>query len=356
MIAETAEPHLRGMLIGAPFISYSLGILLVYALGAFFHWRLVAWCATVMPVISFLALFLAYESPTWLARNGQLTKAAEALNWLRGGDQYAKKELQQLTQRIEIEKALQLANNNKTESFVDLMKQSAVVKPMIVINCFHMLLILSGTYLVVFYAVDIISEFGGESMDMMKAAVMTAVVRLIFTVIYCYLMHTVPRRAMVMWSGIGSGLSSIVLSTFMYIRLGQPKTTFDLYFAGFCILVYLGSNTGFMAMPGCMVGELLPARIRGRYAGYIFAVFNFSLFGVAKAFPYLQYTLKTRGLFMLFGLASFAIVILFFFLLPETKGKSLTEIEDYYSGKNWVWSKRDKSMERNKTEKNKIHA
>lgn len=331
---------MRGMLIGAPFVSYSLGILLVYSLGAIFHWRHVAWGGTALPMISFVALLLAYESPVWLARNGFLAKAEKSLNWLRGGDIYAKKELQQLIGRIQNEKAMESTLTSKRETIIDVLRHRSVLKPMIIINAFHILLVLSGTYLVVFYAVDIVSEFGGEEIDTMHAAVFTAIIRLIFTILYCYLLHVMKRRTMVMFCGIGSGISALVLSIFMYVRTGYAKGPIDTYVAGICILVYIGSNTGFMAMPGVMIGELLPAKIRGKYAGYIFTFFNLVLFSVTKIFPIVQYSIKTRGLFLMFSVASFGICLLFYFLLPETKGKSLGEIEDYFGGKNWLWSKR----------------
>lgn len=357
LIAESSEPHLRGMLIGAPFVSYSLGILLVYCLGAVFHWRHVAWSGTALPMISLMALFLAYESPVWLARNGFLSKAEKALNWLRGGELYAKIELNTLLNRIEKEKALEETADKNADSFFQLMKQPSVIKPMIIINGYHILLVLSGTYLVVFYAVDIVSEFGGEGIDTMHAAVFTAIVRLIFTILYCYLLHVVNRRTMIMMCGIGSGLCSLTLSVYMYARVGQPKSTIDVYVAGICILGYIASNTGFMAMPGVMIGELLPAKIRGKYAGYIFSIFNLTLFGVTKIFPLVQYTIKTRGLFLIFSMASFGICILLHLLLPETKGKSLNEIEDYFGGNNWLWSRRHRSdVELSKSKKSRNYA
>lgn len=63
------------MLVGVPFVAYSSGILLVYALGSFLHWRLAAWCGLLLPMISFVSILAAPESPTWLARNGYYDKA-----------------------------------------------------------------------------------------------------------------------------------------------------------------------------------------------------------------------------------------------------------------------------------------
>lgn len=53
------------MLVGVPFVAYSSGILLVYALGSLLHWRLAAWCGLLLPICSFMAILAAPESPTW---------------------------------------------------------------------------------------------------------------------------------------------------------------------------------------------------------------------------------------------------------------------------------------------------
>jgi Sugar (and other) transporter len=65
------------MLVGVPFVAYSSGILLVYALGSLLHWRLAAWCGLLLPMLSFMAILAAPESPTWLARKGYYDKARE---------------------------------------------------------------------------------------------------------------------------------------------------------------------------------------------------------------------------------------------------------------------------------------
>lgn len=310
----------------------------MYALGAVLHWRAVAFCGMLLPAISLVALFLAPESPAWLARVGQMERASKALQWLRGDKDMAKDELKQLVIRFENEKTHHTAN----DGFFKSLTRSAVIKPMIIINGFHFLQILSGTYIVVFYAVDIIHDLGTD-IDSMTAAVLTAIVRLVFTVLYCIMLLYVRRRSMVITSGIGSGVAAIVLGIFMYSRLDQPKTPVDLYVFAVCTLVYIAANTGFMAMPGIMIGELLPARIRGQMSGYIFTAFNIALFMVAKLFPAFNTMMKTHGLFIMFGVASFGASLLMYLMFPETKGKTLGEIEDYFEQSNYLWMNRKKT-------------
>ncbi|KAJ9574687.1 hypothetical protein L9F63_008148, partial [Diploptera punctata] len=84
-LGEVAEPKMRGLLSSIPYVSYSLGILLVYILGATLHWQTVAWLATILPIMSLLSFILLPESPVWLVRNDRVEEASKALNWLRGG-------------------------------------------------------------------------------------------------------------------------------------------------------------------------------------------------------------------------------------------------------------------------------
>lgn len=272
----------------------------------------------------------------WLVRKGFIIRAEKALQWLRRNNLIAKTELQELISRCDNENLTTTAN----ESILKACTKSFVLKPLVIVNIFHVMMILSGTYLIVFYAVDIISEFGTD-VDSMTAAVYTAVTRLIFTICSCFLLYHINLRTLGILSGLGSGLSTLVLAIFTYVRMGHVKSTVDTVVPAICILCYVAANTNFMVMPGIMVGELLPARIRGRLSGYIFTGFNLFFFVVAKVFPYVSQRLKSHGVFLMFGLASFGASLVTYLLLPETKGKTLGEIEDYFHGKNWLWMGRE---------------
>jgi hypothetical protein len=51
----------------------------VYGFGSILHWRIVAWCSIIMPILSFFAIALAPESPNWLARKGYYEKAKKGM-------------------------------------------------------------------------------------------------------------------------------------------------------------------------------------------------------------------------------------------------------------------------------------
>jgi MFS family permease len=97
------------VLIGAPFASYSLGILLVYTMGSMLPWRVVAGLCAILPLCALLALYKLPESPPWLAKVGKHEEALRALTWLRGGQMaQARSELAVLAARREHEEKVRI--------------------------------------------------------------------------------------------------------------------------------------------------------------------------------------------------------------------------------------------------------
>lgn len=391
LISEVAEPRTRGALAGTPMVSYSLGIVCVYVLGAALPWRVVAWLGTGLPLLAFVALSLLPESPTWLVRRGKLPKARQAMRWLRGGASAAKQadhELDQLVERLRAEGG---ATTEKQESAGDVEKtppqtppprenclrafsQPSVYKPFLLVTTLNILQIFSGTYLVIFYAVDLIHK-ADPNMDQYLAAVLTAVVRLVFTAVACVLLSWTGRRPLALFSGTISGVAAVALGTVLYMRTPLPTTEtvvaaavtatlgeeavtemqldMDIEsaadsdpYAGVimgCLLIYMAANTcGFFVLPLITIGELLPAKVRGLAGGYIFASFNIGLFAITKVFPSITAEIGPHGVFWIFGLASLAGTIFIYVALPETKGQSLAQIEDYFQGENFFWITRHK--------------
>ncbi|XP_016973896.1 facilitated trehalose transporter Tret1-2 homolog [Drosophila rhopaloa] len=336
-IAETAEPNLRSLLICAPYVAYSSGILLVYSLGSTMYWRSVAWCANILPLLAMVSIFCIPETPAWLLRNGFDKRAMQALTFLRGSEINAQKELNDMKQRLAKERVTTRTNEN----IFQLCCQRAALKPLVIVIVFSLLQMFSGTFIVIFYAIDMISEFGAE-FNPKKAAIGTAAVRVVCCMCFCVILIFVRRRNIMIVSGIGSGMFCLALSAFQYARHGQPKMFYDVLVGGGCLLGYIIFNTALMVMPGIMIGELFPARIRGRTAGGVFASMNVALFIFAKIFPALQAMLKMRGVFLVFGVSSLLLTVFMGMFQPETKGRSLEHIEDYFNGNNWLWFRRDR--------------
>jgi hypothetical protein len=252
--------------------------------------------------------------------------------------------LKQTIEKVEKAKLTSL----KKQSVLKTIFQPHVLKPLILINLFNVLQILTGTYLTVFYAVDIlheICEFDGADITTFQGAVVISLIRFLLTIVYCYLLLKCRRRVLYLSSCFFSGVFAMLLSLFLYYKytIAEKDTLTDLIIKGLLILLYIAFNSPLMLLPGIMVGELLPSHVR-HWSGIIFTAFNLMLFGIAKTFPLMHQTFRIRGLFAMFASASFFAAILFYWLLPETKNRSLSDIEDYYSDSNWIWQKRNKKL------------
>ncbi|XP_026327179.1 facilitated trehalose transporter Tret1-like isoform X2 [Hyposmocoma kahamanoa] len=334
-IGEISEPRLRGILIGTPFVAYSVGVLYVYALGGALPWRHVAYLCVVLPALAVTALCFAPESPTWLARRGRFHEAMAAMSRLRGDPDTAQRELHELVNAREKEKA----RGEENIRFLATVFRLPVLKPLMLINAFNMLQILSGSYVVIFYAVDIVKKTGG-SLDPHVVANASALVRLGITVVACVLLLKITRRCLVMISGIGTAVSTLALT---YILTQTNTENEPSIIPPVLILSYVAFNTlGFFLLPGLMIGELLPTKVRGLCGGYIFCIFNAVLFGFTKLYPVMENNMGMAAVFGLFGGSACLATIVLFLLLPETKDKSLLQIEQYYQKPNILWVTRKK--------------
>lgn len=271
------------------------------------------------------------ESPIWLIRNSRSEAAMESLIWLRGDANVARLEFDELSVRYEDEMANRRHKTAASSSSLwQDFREPYAFKPILIIFPFLVLFNLSGTYLIVSYALDIISQVN-LVVTAQNANVILSTVRLIVTIGFCWLFMHVRRRRIYLIAGIGSTISTFALGYVVSRSSDDPNhTTTNTWIAGLLLLIYVATNTGLMIAPGFLTGELLPARIRGRFAGYIYTFFSVISFVLNKMFPLLNYHIGMVGVLTVFGVASVLTTTLVYFMVPETKGKSLIEIEQYF--------------------------
>ncbi|KAK5644846.1 hypothetical protein RI129_006146 [Pyrocoelia pectoralis] len=332
-VGEVSTPKARGILSSTPFVSYALGILLVYALGSL-EWRVVAGLSTITSIISVLMYFLCRESHVWLIRQGKIREATIACIWFRGNKiKEAHKEIEEIITRYKNEKIV--INNWKC------VFEPYSLKPLVITTIFNLLQTLSGVYVVVFYASDLIGEMGIGNLEIseMFAAILTAVVRLAFSIVACLLLHRINRRSLALLSGLSTAVTALTLGICLHFQINS-------YFMPICLLVYVAANTiGLLILPGVMIGELFPARVRGITGGLSYTLLNIFMFGVAKLYPWIKGTLKIYGLFCLFGVSALLLCVLVYFTLPETRNKTLGDVEDYFKADGIFWStKKEKKV------------
>lgn len=143
------------------------------------------------------------------------------------------------------------------------------------------------------------------------------------------------RRPLLLLSAIGMAICSFILGLYFYL---QNKTTVDVtniswlpILAVCCFLVLF--SIGYGPIPWMFIGEVLPRQIVG-YASSICCMFNwFGAFIVTKFFSDLTSLVGSYGAFWIFAIISVLSAIFVFFLVPETKGKTLEEMQVILMGK-----------------------
>ncbi|KAH0567402.1 hypothetical protein KQX54_009540, partial [Cotesia glomerata] len=347
LVGETADPGIRGFLVSISIAAYCAGILLVYALGSAFTWETVAFSGIILPGISLLTLSLVSESPVWLVRRGKINAAKKALMWLRGGDtKQIAAEMSDLISRTKQDDMR--ASSSVSTSFRERLSETkakivhpGVLKPLIIINVFLVLQAFSGTYIIVYYGVDLIQDIGKGSVDKYMAAVVTAVIRFIFCLLSCFLLLKIGSRTIAIVSGTGTALSSLVLAA--YVLAKSEESYLDKYIIGTCLFLYVSLNTiGLFTLIGNIISELLPHRARGIGGGCSMFMFNFSLFITAKIFPLVKEAVGMGGVFIIFGVSALILTTFMWLTFPDTRNRSLQEIEDYFNGESILWVKKKK--------------
>lgn len=341
-MAECADPILRSFTVNVGYVSLSIGVLLGFALGTFLHWRTIAWVCIVLPAITLFSIAFIPETPVWLVRNGNIEKALKSLTWLRGNEILATKEFGKLSTRFDDEKSLEWQQSEQAQTFWKICTEKGVYRPTIIVFLFIIFFNLSGTYLIVIYAVDIVNDLQLPLIDKSTGTVILSAIRLAVTVLFCWLFIHVQRRKIYLLAGIGSTLSTAALAFYIFGDFSKaldPAT--DVCIKGALMAMYVATNTGFQITPGFMIGELLPAKVRGRVAGYLYTVFSIVIFIIAKMFPSMRNQIGIDGILVVWALASLSATMLIYFTIPETKGKSLEEIEDYFRYGGWIYRLRN---------------
>lgn len=215
--------------------------------------------------------------------------------------------------------------------------------------------IFTGTLLVIFYAVDMISETQDRAtgFDSFTIAQLTAFVRLAFILVANWLLYWVPRRLHAMAASSVCACAALSLSCFLFIQVKtrhsfSPET--HTWITPTLISIFIAANTcAFLPLPSAIMSEILPAKIRGTASGYIYAVNDVMQFSLSKLYPWLKETLGIHGLFLTFGINALLCCVFSYLFLPETQGQSLPQIEEYFRNNTLFWFKRDKRSGRSST-------
>ncbi|XP_003746110.1 facilitated trehalose transporter Tret1 [Galendromus occidentalis] len=320
-LGEISPVEKRGILGAGHQLNCVIGILVTYIFGVLMGPSLLAITCIIPVVLNALAIFFMPESPTWLSKNKRpIGEIMSSLYFLYGR-----------TVRAEAQRELlQEAQDNTANDFVitDLFHRS-VLAPLLIALGIMLAQQGSGINAVVFYTKNIFIQAGVTSIDPGVQTIIVGFVLVVFTVPGALLMDKAGRRPLLLISSSATLFGTILFIVFYAIRPATgavPGSIAWMPIAGLSIYV-AGFACGLGPVPWLMMGELLPVRARGAGTGIATAFNWFCAFLVTFIFPDVSKSPGPHYAFAFFAVITVLGIAMVIFLVPETKGKSLEEIE-----------------------------
>lgn len=328
-ISEISPFQQRGALVALNQLAVTVGILLSYIVDYAFayseRWRWMLGLGAVPGLLLFLGMLYLPDSPRWLLSRGYDAKARSVLQRIRGRKENINKEFQAIKKTIEVE------CTDWTFVF------SHRVRPVLWIG-FGLAFIqqVTGINTILYYAPSILQMAGfGSSATSILATMGIGAILVLVTVIALPLIDFVGRRPLLIAGLIGMGISLGVLA-FLF-RLGTAIPDALHWLALISMLVYIASFSFSLGpIMWLMIAEIYPLRVRGVGASLATCMNWASNLLVTVTFLKLVEIIGASGTFGLYMFCCIVSLAFVYWLVPETKGITLEQIEaNLFSGKRW---------------------
>lgn len=312
------------------------GVMYTYIIGAIFPYTELPLFCGVLNIIFVILFFKAPESPMYLMQKGRRDEAEDALICLRGKKYNVHKELELMEEEINSKKA------EKVPFFQELSKRSSVLSLLV---CLMLMFFqqLSGINVVIFFMESIFHD-AGSTLDPDICTIIAGVAQALATLGSTVLIDYTGRRILLQISSAVMALCLAVLGYYFHEKTqGSDVTQFGSIPVIAVVVFIIMYGVGFGPIPWLMSGEILPPEVKGTGLGIASCFKWFLAFAVTKAFQPINDALGPATSYWIF--ASICVTAFFFstFVIIETKGKSLIEIQEEMFGKKGKRKKTKKS-------------
>ncbi|APY09421.1 D-xylose transporter XylE [Winogradskyella sp. J14-2] len=332
-IAEIAPSNIRGKMVTYYQLAIVVGFFVVFLATYFignnlteaqniqFGWRRMFWSELIPSILFLVLLFLVPKSPRWLALKGDDDAALRILNKVHGEVQ-AKNEIKEIKESLE-------TNNNKEK--VNYLSK-AILIIIIIGTALSMLQQFTGINAVLYYGADIFEKalgFGKE--DVLAQQILLAFVNLVFTFVAMFTVDKYGRKPLLYIGSIGMIVGFLLLGVSL-----QQNAVGLVSLIG--VLVFIASFALSMGpVVWVILSEMFPNKMRS-VAMSVAVAAQWAANGlVSQTFPMVMESEANNsapwnGSMPYFIFIAFILVIIFltYKFIPETKGKSLEEIEEFW--------------------------
>ena len=318
-IAEISPARIRGALVSVNQMAIVTGILLAYFINWVFagsgpsNWRYMYATGAIPSVLFFLLLLRVPESPRWLVKKGREDEAGRVLTRV-GTAEAAAREIRDIKETMALERG----------SFGELF-QPGFRRPLFVAIVLAVFQQITGINAILYYAPRIFESAGFARMSAIGQSTIIGFTNMIFTVVAIVLADRVGRRPLLLIATGGMGFSLVLLgAAFKYQFLPASALLF-------IILLYIAFFASAMGpLVWVVMAEIFPIRMRGAAMGLATLILWFADFIVTLTFPVISDKLNASAAFWIYAVMCAFDLVFMIFYLPETKGKTLEEIERHW--------------------------
>ncbi|KAF5287669.1 hypothetical protein FQR65_LT12199 [Abscondita terminalis] len=316
-LAEILHKNIRGLICSLLCVAAVTGILIMNILGSYLTIRDSSFVSLTIPITSLLIFIWMPESPNYFIMKGEKEKAKKCLIKLRPLTE-VEAELEDIAKSVD----------DKPIKLLDFFLSKIYRKRLLVLTGLQAFQQLSGISAITIYAQTVFKETTDAISPLMAVAVLHSV-EAIFSAISSLLIDKVGRRPLLIASTTIVAITLLVIGTYYYLTTEEYIDAKQIEWLPIsCFVVFIiAYSFGLLTVPTFIAGEIFPTNLRS-HAG---AFANFSYFVIAfVASKFFQVTKDTYGKhvpFLTFGLFSILGLIFIIYFIPETKNKSLHEIQ-----------------------------
>jgi sugar porter (SP) family MFS transporter len=320
-ISEISPAHNRGKLVSMNQFAITFGILVAYITDYLLigfgenSWRYMLAVPAIFGTAYLIFLLTSLpESPRWLLSKNRRDEAIIVMNKI-GGQQLINDELP------EMEKILIIEKGKEKIRFGEIFKGKTgkIVLIGTLIAAFQQI---TGINAVIMFAPEIFQSAGSAKVDSMMLSVIVGLVNFFMTIVALWLVDKKGRKTLLLWGAAGM----IISLAYLCFEFGKPvQNGVGVLIA---LLVYISFfAASFAPVMWVIISEIYPNRIKGVAMSFSTAVSWLCVFLAVYFAPVIQGTLGLSYLFGIFGVFSVLAFVFVKIWIPETKGKTLEEIE-----------------------------
>ncbi|EFN69767.1 Sugar transporter ERD6-like 16 [Camponotus floridanus] len=319
-IGEISPANIRGNFGSMLTVISKIGTTLEYVIGPFLSVKHLALVSLIGPCLFFVIFVWLPESPYHLMRRNAKEKALNSLVQLRG-----KEDVHEEIDTIERSVKIDLANKSNLRELFCIPANRRALIAVVSLGTIHQL---SGVQAVEQYAELIFNEMG-NNLEGKYSTMILGVVQVISTIVCMFITDRSGRKLLLIISAIGSACSTAMVATYFNLQHNNVDTSNLKWLPAVGVIMYvIMFSVGLSALPFAMIGELFSMNVKALGSMINMIIAGIISFGVTKLYLVIADNLGIHVSFWIFTGCSLAGALFMLIYVPETKGKTLEQIQE----------------------------